>query len=119
MVLVFTEMEKKQIEGYGMTVVQFKHNLKIVESMSIAVSCAWNRLMKLAKAIEKICCEVCKKFNEAIDDIRLLFEEVREGCEYPVSRRYKVVKILSKCTGLEKKEVWKMMCHIRLARSCC
>ena len=100
MIYAFTETEKKQIESLGVMVVEFKRNLKMIESMSKVVSQAW------------------EKFKKAIDDIRLAFEEIRENYDYPTSRRYKVVKILSKCTGLEKKEIWKMTRHTRLARSC-
>ena len=119
MIYTFTEMEKKQIESRGMMVIEFKRNLKKIESMSKAVSQAWEKLMELAEAVGKVCYEVCKKFNEVVDYIRPAFEEIRENYDYPTSRRYKVVKILSKCTGLEKKEIWKMTRHTRLARSCC
>lgn len=119
MVYAFTEAEKKQIESCGMMVVEFKRNLRMIESMSKAVYRAWDRLIELAKTVGKVLYEVCNKFNEAIDDIRLAFEEIRDSYDYSTSRRYKVVKILSKCTGLEKKEVWKMTRHTRLARSCC
>ena len=119
MIYAFTEMEKKQIESRGMMVIEFKRNLKMIESMSKAVSKAWEKLMKLAETVGKVCYEFCKKFNEVVDDIRLAFEEIRENYDYSTSRRYTVVKILSKCTGLEKKEVWKMTRHTRLARSCC
>lgn len=73
MIYAFTEVEKEQIESSGMMVVEFKRNLRMIESMGKAVSHAW----------------------------------------------YKAVKTLSKCTGLEKREVWKMTRHTRLARSCC
>lgn len=119
MVYAFTEAEKKQIESYGMTVVEFKRNLRMLEGMSKAVSHAWNELMKLVETVGKVCYEVCKKFNEAMDDIGLVLEEIIEKCNYPTSQRYRVVKILSKCTGLEKREIWKMMRYTRLARSCC
>ena len=119
MVYAFTEAEKKQIESCSMMVVEFKRNLRMIESMSKAVSHAWNELMKLAETVGKACYEVFKKFNEAIDDIRFVLEETIERCNYPTSRRHRVVKILSKCTGLEKKEVWKMTRYTRLARSCC
>ena len=119
MVCAFTEAEKKQIESCGMMVIEFKRNLKTIESMSKAVSRAWEKLMKIAEAVGKVCYEVCKKFNEVVDDIRLAFEEIRENYDYPTSRRYKIVKILSKCAGLEEKKVWKMTRYTRLARSCC
>lgn len=119
MIYAFTEAEKKQVESRGMMVIEFKRNLKMIESVSKAVSKAWEELLKLAEAIGKACYEFCKKFNEAVDDIRLAFEKIRENYDYPTARRYKVVKILSKCTGLEKKEIWKMTRYTCLARSCC
>lgn len=119
MVYAFTEAEKKQIESRGMMVVGLKRNLKMIESMSKAVSKAWEKLMKLAETVGKVCYEVFKKFNEVVDDIRLAFEGIRENYDYPTSRRYKVVKILSKCTGLEKREIWRMTRRSHLARSCC
>ena len=119
MIYAFTEVEKEQIESSGMMVVEFKRNLRMIESMGKAVSHAWNGLMKLAEVVGRICCEVCKKLIGMVDDIRLAFEEIQEDYDYPTSRGYKVVKILSKCTGLEKREVWKMTRYTRLARSCC
>lgn len=119
MVYAFTEAEKKQIESRGMMVIEFKRNLKMIESVSKAVSQAWEKLMELAEAVGKVCYEVCEKFNEVVDDIRLAFNEISEASGCPISRRYKVVKILSKCTGLEKREIWRMTRRSHLARSCC
>lgn len=119
MIYAFTEMEKKQIESRGMMVIEFKRNLKMIESMSKAVSKAWEKLMELAETVGKVCYEVFKKFNEVVDDIRLAFNEISEASGCPISRRYKVVKILSKCTGLEKREIWRMTRRSHLARSCC
>lgn len=119
MIYAFTQSEKKQIESSGMMVVEFKRNLRMIESISKAVSHARNGLMKLIEVVGRICCEVCKKLIGMVDDIKLAFEEIQENYDYPTSRRYKVVKILSKCTGLEKREVWKMTRYTRLARSCC
>ena len=119
MVLAFTEAEKKQIESCGIMVVEFKRSFRMIESMSKAVYKALDILIKLAETVAKVCYEVCKKFNEVIDDIRLACEKICENYAYPTSRRYKVVKILSKCTGLEKKEIWKMTRRTHWARSCC
>lgn len=105
MVYAFTEAEKKQIESRGMMVVEFKRNLMIIE--------------KADKVIYEVACEFCKKIIEAVDNIRLAFNEISEAFGCPISRRYKVVKILSKCTGLEKREIWRMPRRSHLARSCC
>lgn len=119
MVYAFTEAEKKKIENYGMLVVEFKRNLKRAENFGKAISKAWDSLVELAEKIGKAIGVLCEKFREAVDNVRLAFEEIRENYDYPTSRRYKVVKILSKYTGLEKREVWKMTRRTHLARSCC
>lgn len=119
MVYAFTEAEKQQIESRGMLVVEFKRNLKRAEHFGKAISKAWNDLMELAEKISKAISVLCEKFSEVADNVRLAFEEIRENYDYPTSRRYKVVKILSKCTGLEKREVWKITRRTHLARSCC
>lgn len=113
MVYTFTEAEKKQIEGHGMMVVEFKRDFRKF------VSYAWDSLMEFAKKISRAISVLCEKFSEAVDNVRFSIEEIREGYDYPTSRRYKVVKILSKCTGLEKREVWKMTRRTHLARSYC
>ena len=119
MVYAFTETEKKQIENCGMLVVEFKRNLKREENFGKAISKAWDSLMELAEKIGRVIGVLCEKFSEVADNVRLALEEIRENYDYPTSRRYKVVKILSKCTGLEKREVWKITRRTHLARSCC
>lgn len=119
MVYAFTEAEKKQIENCDMLVVEFKRNIKRAENFGKAISKARDSLMELAEKIGRVIGVLCEKFSEVADNVRLAFEEIRENYDYPTSRRYKVVKILSKCTGLEKQEIWKMTRRTHLARSCC
>lgn len=119
MVYAFTEAEKKQIESRGMMVVEFKRNLMIIEKAAKVIYYEWNKLLRLADAVAEVACEFCKKLIEAVDNIRLAFNEISEAFGCPISRRYKVVKILSKCTGLEKREIWRMTRRSHLARSCC
>lgn len=119
MVFTFTEEQKKQIESQGMMVVEFKRTLKRAVDFGKAISKAWNDLMKLAEKIGQIIGIFFEKFIEAIDNLKFALEETRENYNYHTSRRHKIVMILSKCTGLEKREVWKMTRHTRLARSCC
>lgn len=113
MVYAFTEAEKKQIENCGMMVVEFKRDFRKI------VSQVWEIFMELAEKARRAINILCEKISEAADNVRLALEEIRENYDYSTSRRYKVVKILSKCTGLEKREVWKMTRRIHLARSCC
>lgn len=119
MIYAFTEMEKKQIESRGMMVIEFKRNLIMIEKASKVISNLWNELLRLRDAFEEAACEFYKKFSEVVDNIRLVFNEISEAFSCQTSRRYKAVKILSKCTGLEKREIWKMTRRSHLARSCC
>jgi len=119
MIYAFTEAEKKQIESRGMMVVEFKRNLMVIEKVAKVIYYAWDELLRLVDVFAEVAREFCEKFIEAVDNIRLAFNEISEAFGCPISRRYKVVKILSKCTGLEKREIWRMTRRSHLARSCC
>lgn len=119
MVYAFTEIEKTQIESCGMMVVEFKHILKSTEDFRKAISKAQEIVKEAAKVIREIINTFCKKLNEAVDGLRFVFEEAKESYGYPISGRYKVVRMLSKCTGIEKREIWKLTRYTPLARSCC
>lgn len=119
MVLAFTEAEKAKIESSGMMVIEFKRNLKRINHTCKAVFFALNEISKAAGILMEAIHVFCEKFDEAIDDLKLAIEEIKKKVGYSNSRRYKVVKILSKCTGIEKKSIWKMTRHTYLARSCC
>lgn len=53
--------------------------------------------------------------------VKLVFEQIREKYHYSTSRRYRIVKIFSKCTGTDIRFNWKITYKIKrwLARSCC
>lgn len=119
MVLAFTEAEKAQIESNGMMVIEFKRNLKRIDHTCKAISLALNEISKAAGILMEVIRVFCEKFDEAMEDLKLFIEEIKEKVGYSNSRRYKFVSILSKCTGIEKKSIWKMTRHTYLARSCC
>lgn len=119
MVLAFTEAEKAKIESSGMMVIEFKRNLKRINHTCKAIALALDGISKAAGILMEIIHVFFEKFGEAMDDLKLAIEEIKEKVGYSNSRRYKVVKILSKCTGIEKKSIWKMARRTHLARSCC
>lgn len=65
---------------------------------------------------------IIKKITDVIDDfidkVALVIEEIKEKFHYPVSRRYKFVKILG-AMGYDKQRVWTMTRHTWFARSNC
>lgn len=112
MVISFEEKDKAVIEENGMTVIEFKRILynrtelyNLVKDLTEKIVKAWNFFKD--------------KLLEALDDMRLLFEEIREAHHYPVSLRYKFTKALSRCTGIERRKIWKIARHTWLARSYC
>lgn len=119
MVFAFTEAEKAQIESRGMTVIEFKRELRRIEHANKAIFRALNKLLEVTEVLVKAIRSFCEKFYDMIDELKLAIEEAREEFGYSNSRRYKIVKILSKCTGIEKKSIWKITRHTYLARSYC
>ena len=116
MVIAFEEKDRAVIEARVMTIIESKRRLyKLSEIASNAYEIIKDAIDKIEKAWE-----VFKtRFLEAIDNVKFLLEQTMETWHYPTSRRYRVVKVISKCTGIEKMKLWKMTRHTWLARSCC
>lgn len=112
MVISFEEKDRAAIEAKGMTIIEFKRYLyhmrdtyQVLSNGARCVLKAWNSFRTW--------------LYDAIDKIKLLMEQIREVYHYPTSFRYKAVKFISKCTGIEKRRLWTMTRHTWLARSCC
>lgn len=118
MVLAFTEEQKKEIEASGMTVIEFKRRLR---NMGKTVDDAWQILKKAANKIAKAWNIFVEKFLEAVDSAKLVLEQISEAYHYPISCRYRIVKVFSKCTGTDIHFWWRFTFKFKrwLARSCC
>lgn len=120
MVISFKEQDRTIIEAYGMTIIEFK---RILYRMEKRIQDNWTELHNLAKDLTEKIVKAWKLFEdkplEAVDNIKFLFERIRERHHCSVSLRYRFVKTLSKCTGMESQKIWKMTRHTWLARSCC
>ncbi len=118
MVLAFTEEQKKEIEARGMMVIEFK---RMIRQMGKTMDDAWQVLNEMANKIAKAWNIFAEKFLEAVDSVKLVFEQISEAYHYPTSRRYRIVKIFSKCTGTDMSFWWNFTFKIKrwLARSCC
>lgn len=121
MVLAFTEEQKKEIEARGMTVIEFKRRLR---NMGKTIDDAWQILMEMAEKITKAWNTFKEKFLEAVDSIKMAVETILDRYGYPVSRRYRIVKAFSKCTGTPFSFGWKFTYKIHkwfvwLARRYC
>lgn len=118
MVLAFTEEQKKEIEARGMMVIEFKRRLyKMVKGTADI----WQILKEAADKITKAWNIFKERFLEAVDDAKLVFEQICEAYHYPTSRRYRIVNIFSKCKGTDVRFWWNLTFRLKrwLARSCC
>lgn len=117
MVLAFTEEQKKEIEARGITVIEFKRRLR---NMGKSIDDAWKIFKEWADKLTKAWNVFVEKFLEAVDGVKLIFEQIRETYRYPTSCRYRIVKIFSKCTGMDIRFLWNFTFKVRrwLARSC-
>lgn len=111
MLISFEEKGRAAIGAKGMTIIEFKRRLYQIRDTYQALSNGVRCVLKAWDSFKKWLCE-------AIDNLKLLCEQIRETYHYPTSFRYKAVKFISKCTGIEKRRLWTMTRRTWLARSC-
>lgn len=119
MVYSFTEEQAKEIRSLGISVVEYK--LCIRDGIPVQRYIVEKNIEKIkedayiaGQAIRKF----VELFNEALDDVKMIFETVKEAYGYKTSRRYKFVKFISKL-GYDKRKLWVATRHTWLARSNC
>ena len=110
MYIALTENRAKEIRKLGISVIEWKNCVR--KSVNVVVY-IFNKVVEKATQAWKV-------LTDAIDDIieSLVIEEIKEKFHYPVSRRYKFVKILG-AMGYDKQRVWTLTRHTWLARSNC
>ena len=116
MVISFEEKDRAAIEAKGVTIIKFKSVLYRNEKI---VTRRWDSPRECVEYVLKAWDIFKKWFEELVDELRLLLEEIKNYSHYPTIIRYKVVKYLNKCTGIDIYKLWKMTRHTWLARSCC
>lgn len=118
MIICFEEKDRKMIEDKGMMVIEFKRRLY---NTGKAIYDIWKIFKEWADKITKAWDIFVEKFLEAVDDVKLVFEQISEAYNYSTSLRYQIVKVFSKCTGTDIRFCWKITWKIKrwLARSCC
>ena len=117
-ILCFDEKDRVGIEARGITIIEFKRRLynaekaiggvrKLLKETADKLAFAWNAL--------------AEKILEAIDAAELVFEQIREAHHYPTTKRYRIVKAFSKCTGMDICFCWKITREIKrwIARERC
>lgn len=116
MILAFEEKDRYLIESRGLSLIEFKRCvIKLCDKVSSAIHEFGEIIFSVSEEIKRLSDFLYKLF----DNIKFEIEVAMDEHHLPIHHRYKVVKNLSKCTGIEKRDLWKMTRHTRLARSCC
>lgn len=105
MVISFEEKDRAVIEAKGMTIIEFKRFL--YKDAKTAVK-TLEYLVEYAKCVLKAWNAFKKQFLKAVDSVKLIVEQISDYICHPTSFRYKVVKFLSRCTGMDIYKLWKM-----------
>lgn len=123
MVLAFEEKDRYLIESRGLSIIEFKRCvIKLCDKVLSAIHEFGEIIFSVARSFEELIKNLSDFLRNLFDSAKLISEQVKEAYNYPTyqtMRRYRVVKVFSKCTGIEKRDVWKITRHTRLARSCC
>lgn len=112
MYMALTEEQAKEIRKLGISVIEWKNCVR--KSVNVVVYIINKTAEKVAQAWKII----TDAINNVIDTVALVIDEIKEKFHYPVSRRYKFVKILG-AMGYDKQRVWTQTRHTWLARSNC
>ena len=112
MYMAFTEEQAMQIRKTGLSVVQYKYFIRN------QIDIWWYKLKKIVDIVKKSLDSAFEVINDFVDDIRFVLEDICDKCEYPTTRRYRLVKYLSKL-GYDKRKMWVATRHTWLARSNC
>lgn len=112
MYMAFTEEQAVQIRKTGLSVVQYKYCIRN------QIDIWWYKLKKIVDIVKNAFNSAFEVINDFVDDIRFILEDISDKCEYPTTRRYRLVKHLSKL-GYDKRKMWVATRHTWLARSNC
>lgn len=95
MVICFEEKQREAIEERGITIIEYKQRLyNMIKTIADKAVIAWEKFIE--------------KFLEYVDSVKLVWEQIREAYNYPTSRRYRIVKVFSKCTHTDIHFGWRL-----------
>lgn len=115
MVIALTEEQARKIRKLGITVIEWKRCIR--NNVNFGIYAINKAAEKAAQAWRKIL-DAINDFGDMAKLVIEEIEEIKEKFHYPVSRRYKFVKILG-AMGYDKQRVWTLTRYTRLARSNC
>lgn len=112
MYMAFTEEQALQIRELGLSVIEYKY------CMRNKIDVWWYELKKIVDAVEKTLDSAFGVINDFVDNIRFILEDISDKRKFPTTRRYRLVKNLSKL-GYDKRNMWVLTRRTWLARSNC
>lgn len=119
MYMALTEKEAEYIRSLGMQVIQFKHCIhtgtNIYKYALLKTIESFNDVIEAARKLWK---DFLENFQNAIDDMKMVFDKIKDKYGYRTSRRYRLVKFFSKL-GYDKRKLWVSTRRTWLARSNC
>lgn len=124
MVYAFTQEQKVIIESRGYTVIEFKNMLyKTKKTFDIVYDNVKRFVDACVEVINRVANAAVEAFKRVFKPILDVIHEEEKATavryNFPTGQRYKLVRILYKCTGIDKKRLWKAVRLAYLARSNC
>lgn len=114
MVISFEEKDRVAIESTGMMIIQYK---QLLYKRAEYAAKGFVTLVDFSERITEAWERFTNRFCEAVEDVKLLIQKIFDHYHYPTSRGYKIVKFISKCTGIDIYKLWKGTRRTWLARS--
>lgn len=114
MVIYFEEKDRAAIEETGNSIIEYK---RYIHNMQKILHDACKEINEFFLRLEKAYEVVKEALFEAADILKMYGEVIKDTNKWHTTLRYKVVKFISKCTGIELYRIWKATRHTWLARS--
>lgn len=114
MIISFKEKDREVIEKNGLYIIELKRYLYKMEKN---IDDAMKALKDITFEIAKVWNVFADAFLEVADSMKMYVEVIKDIKKGHTSFRYKAVKFVSKCTGIELYIIWKATRHTWLARS--
>lgn len=110
MIISFEEKDRQSIESKGITIIEFK---RMIYKANKSIAKLWQVLQEIVSKLSKALDIVIERFSEIADSVKLITEQICEALNCPTSRRYRMVKAFSKCTGTNISFGWEITWKIK------
>lgn len=117
--IAFTEEQAKKIRSMGISVIEYKRCVREgVPVYRYIVEKNIEKIKEAAYIAGQMIREFIERFDETLDNVRLIFETAKDSYGCKTSSRFRFVKIISSL-GYDRRDIWIATRHTWLARSNC